>query len=90
LAKAVHTQDASYLDVIHSEVSEWNPSDYAYHLTRRARGLALWFSLAVNGTDAYAAAVEASLDLARRVADRIDETDPDGQRLEDDPVAESR
>nr|MDQ2725802.1 pyridoxal-dependent decarboxylase [Actinomycetota bacterium] len=75
LAKAVHTQDASYLDVIHTEVSEWNPSDYAYHLTRRARGLALWFSVAVNGTDAYAAAVDASLDLARRVADRIDETD---------------
>lgn len=75
LAKAVHTQDASYLDVIHSEVSEWNPSDYAYHLTRRARGLALWFSLAVNGTDAYGAAVDESLDLARRVADRIDETD---------------
>ena len=75
LAKAVHTQDASYLDVIHTEVSEWNPSDYAYHLTRRARGLALWFSLAVYGTDAYAAAVDATLDLARRVADRIDETD---------------
>ncbi|MGI8753908.1 MAG: pyridoxal phosphate-dependent decarboxylase family protein [Acidimicrobiales bacterium] len=75
LAKAVHTQDASYLDVIHNEVSEWNPSDYAYHLTRRARGLALWFSLAVYGTDAYAAAVDASLDLARRVADRIDGTD---------------
>lgn len=75
LAKAVHTQDASYLDVIHTEVSEWNPSDYAYHLTRRARGLALWFSLAVYGTDAYAAAVDTTLDLARRVADRIDETD---------------
>jgi glutamate/tyrosine decarboxylase-like PLP-dependent enzyme len=74
LAKAVHTQDASYLDVIHTEVSEWNPSDYAYHLTRRARGLPLWFSLAVYGTDAYAAAVDATLDLARRVADRIDET----------------
>ena len=28
---------------------EWNPTDYAYHLTRRARGLPLWFSLAVYG-----------------------------------------
>ena len=28
---------------------EWNPTDYAYHLTRRARGLPLWFSLAVHG-----------------------------------------
>src|SRR5579872_5865646 len=53
LAKAVHTQDASYLDVIHTDApEEWNPSDYAYHLTRRARGLALWFSVAVHGLDA--------------------------------------
>lgn len=38
LAKAVHTQDASYLEVIHRDApEEWNPSDYAYHLTRRAR-----------------------------------------------------
>ena len=59
LAKAVHTQDASYLEVLHTDdPEEWNPSDYAYHLTRRARGLPLWFSLAVNGLDAYRAAVE--------------------------------
>lgn len=36
LAKAVHTQDASYLDVLHHDGDEWNPTDYAYHLTRRA------------------------------------------------------
>ena len=53
LARATHTQDASYLDVIHTSEGEWNPSDYAYHLTRRARGLPLWFSLAVYGVDAY-------------------------------------
>ncbi len=35
------------------------------HLTRRARGLPFWFSLAVNGTDAYTAAVEHTLDVAR-------------------------
>jgi aromatic-L-amino-acid decarboxylase len=74
LARAVHTQDASYLDVLHTEApDEWNPSDYAYHLTRRARGLALWFSLAVNGTDAYRDAVETALDLARHTADRIEQ-----------------
>src|SRR6266404_619417 len=62
LAKAVHTQDASYLDVIHTDApEEWNPTDYAYHLTRRARGLPLWFSLAVHGTDAYRDAIEAAL-----------------------------
>jgi aromatic-L-amino-acid decarboxylase len=75
LAKAVHTQDASYLDVLHSEnPEEWNPSDYAYHLTRRARGLPLWFSMAVNGLDAYRDAVEAGLAMAERAADLIGRT----------------
>ncbi len=72
LARAVHTQDASYLDVIHTDGPEaWNPSDYAYHLTRRARGLAIWFSLAVHGTDAYRDAVEAGLAIARAAAEVI-------------------
>ncbi|MGV9775573.1 pyridoxal phosphate-dependent decarboxylase family protein [Streptosporangium sp. NPDC003464] len=72
LARAVHTQDASYLDVLHAEGDEWNPTDYAYHLTRRARGLPLWFSLAVNGTDAYTEAIERGLTLARETAALID------------------
>ncbi|MDE3203512.1 MAG: aspartate aminotransferase family protein [Acidobacteriota bacterium] len=72
LARAVHTQDASYLDVIHTDgPEEWNPSDYAYHLTRRARGLAIWFSLAVHGTDAYREAVESGLAIARDAAGLI-------------------
>ncbi len=74
LAKAVHTQDASYLEVLHTDnPEEWNPSDYAYHLTRRARGLPLWFSMAVNGLDAYRDAVEAGLSIARRAAEIIEE-----------------
>ncbi len=73
LAKAVHTQNAAYLDVVHDPAAEdWNPSDYAFHLTRRARGLPLWFSLAVNGTEAYRSAIEGALDLARRAAALID------------------
>jgi len=75
LARAVHTQDASYLDVIHSDDRAWNPSDLAHHLSRRARGLPLWFSLAVNGTDAYARAVESALDLARWTARRIESSE---------------
>ena len=72
LAKAVHTQDASYLDVIHTDApEEWNPTDYAYHLTRRARGLPLWFSLAVHGTDAYRDAIEAALSTAKAAAELI-------------------
>jgi len=71
LARAVHTQDASYLDVIHVSDGEWNPTDYAYHLTRRARGLPLWFSLAVYGVDAYRDAIEAAVTLARETADLV-------------------
>ncbi len=72
LAKAVHTQDASYLDVIHAgDLTEFNPSDLAFHLTRRARGMALWFSLAVNGLDAYRDAVVAGNEMARYAADQI-------------------
>jgi aromatic-L-amino-acid decarboxylase len=79
LARATHTQDASYLDVIHTEPSdggggEWNPTDYAYHLTRRARGLPLWFSLAVNGIDAYREAIEVAVRLARETAELITAT----------------
>src|SRR4051812_6136712 len=71
LARATHTQDASYLDVIHTAgnvAGEWNPTDYAYHLTRRARGLPLWFSLAVYGVDAYREAIEKAAWLAKETA----------------------
>jgi len=75
LARSVHKQDASYLDVIHAGPVEWNPTDYAYHLTRRARGLPLWFSLAVHGVRAYTEAIEAAISLARRAADEIGSRD---------------
>jgi glutamate/tyrosine decarboxylase-like PLP-dependent enzyme len=71
LARSVHKQDASYLDVIHGNPAEWNPTDYAYHLTRRARGLPLWFSLAVYGVRAYTEAIEGAIALARLAADEI-------------------
>jgi aromatic-L-amino-acid/L-tryptophan decarboxylase len=71
LARPVHSQDASYLDVIHDRPGEWNPADYAYQLTRRARGLPLWFSLSVHGTSAYATAIESALTLARQCADEV-------------------
>src|ERR1700689_142413 len=71
LARSVHKQDASYLDVIHGDPAQWNPTDYAYHLTRRARGLPLWFSLAVHGVRAYCDAIEAAIGLAREAAAEI-------------------
>lgn len=77
LAVKVHTQDASYLDVLHDglPIGDFNPTDVAYHLTRRARGLPFWFSLAVYGTDAYREAVNASIQLARDTAKYIDTLD---------------
>jgi aromatic-L-amino-acid decarboxylase len=89
LAKGVHTQDASYLDVLHTgDDEEWNPTDYAYHLTRRARGLPLWFSLAVHGTDAYTQAVEAGIALARDTAELIRTEYPELELVRD-PVLSS-
>jgi glutamate/tyrosine decarboxylase-like PLP-dependent enzyme len=74
VARAAHTQHAEYLDVLHDASDEpWNASDYAHHLSRRARGLPLWFSLATYGTDAYAEAVETTLSTARLAAALIDE-----------------
>jgi len=66
LARAAHAQTASYLDMIDREAT--NPADLAIHLSRRARGLPLWFSLATHGTDRYSAAIERTLTTAREVA----------------------
>ena len=69
-ARAAHTQRAGYLDVV-TESGEANHSDYAIGLTRRARGLPFWFSLAMHGTQAYTAAVERTLTVARYAAEEI-------------------
>jgi L-2,4-diaminobutyrate decarboxylase len=70
IARTAHQQHASYLETSQTD-PEWNPADYAYHLSRRARGLPLWFSLATYGTDAYRDAVEGVLELTRRTAEEI-------------------
>ena len=70
LARTAHVQEASYLDSLNA-TAEWNASDYAHHLTRRARGLPLWFSLATYGTDTYRDAVEAVLAVTRASAEEI-------------------
>jgi glutamate/tyrosine decarboxylase-like PLP-dependent enzyme len=74
LARAAHTQKAGYLDPVTVE-GEWNPSDFAIQLTRRARGLPFWFSLAVHGTQAYADAVERTLAVTREGRDLIESAD---------------
>jgi L-2,4-diaminobutyrate decarboxylase len=70
IARRAHTQHAGYLDAVNVE-SEWNPSDYALHLSRRARGLPFWFSLAAHGSDAYRDAIESTLAVAREGAQEI-------------------
>ncbi len=70
-ARAVHAQHADYLAFLDA-YGDWNPSDFAIHLTRRSRGLPFWFSLATYGTDAYADAVQVTLDLAVEAGRRIE------------------
>ena len=75
IARAAHTQHAAYLDVLHADDpadEPWNAADYAHHLSRRARGLPLWFSLATHGTAAYSEAVETTLRVTREGADLVE------------------
>ncbi|MER8041717.1 pyridoxal-dependent decarboxylase [Streptomyces sp. NPDC094032] len=69
-AREAHTQQAEFLRIL-DDTESWNPRDYALHLTRRARGLPMWFSLATHGAGAYRAAISQSLRLTREIADEI-------------------
>lgn len=70
LGRAAHTQHGEYLDAL-TESGDWNPSDYAYNLTRRPRGLPLWFSLATHGVAAYRDGVTKNIELAHDIAEEI-------------------
>ncbi|THE08008.1 aminotransferase class V-fold PLP-dependent enzyme [Microbacterium oleivorans] len=74
LGRRAHTQHAEYLDTL-TETSDWSPSDFAAHLTRRARGLPLWFSLATYGAEVYREAITASITLAEQIAAEIESRD---------------
>jgi glutamate/tyrosine decarboxylase-like PLP-dependent enzyme len=65
--RKAHTQHAGYLDAL-TDSQDWNPSDYAIQLTRRTRGLPLWFSLAAHGTQAYSDAIDKTMDIAEHAA----------------------
>lgn len=74
LAKEAHSQQGSYLDIFKDEGAHgFNPTDYQIQLTRRVRGLPLWFSLATHGTDSYKIAVERGLELAQIAGKMIEE-----------------
>lgn len=71
LARMAHTQKAGYLDTLEGE--DWNPSDYGIQLSRRARGLPLWFSLATYGAGAYRTAIEHCITTAHAIAELVRE-----------------
>ena len=66
---AAHGQQDHYLDIV--DKTTWNPSDFALHLTRRPRGLPLWFSLAVYGSQAYSTAIKKTIQVANKIAEEI-------------------
>jgi glutamate/tyrosine decarboxylase-like PLP-dependent enzyme len=70
IARATHTQHGEYLEAL-TESGLWNPSDYSFGLTRRTRGLPLWFSLATHGVAKYRKAIEYNIDVAHEVAELI-------------------
>ena len=74
IARVAHTQHGEYLEPL-NKPGEWNPSDYAINLTRRVRGLPLWFSMATHGAAAYRAAIEENIQLAKRIAAEIESRD---------------
>jgi L-2,4-diaminobutyrate decarboxylase len=72
LAKAAHEQEGSYLEIFKDEGAQgFNPADYQIQLTRRVRGLPLWFSLAMHGVDKYKWAVERGISLANQAGELI-------------------
>ncbi len=74
LAKNAHSQQGSYLDIFKDEGAHgFNPTDYQIQLTRRVRGLPLWFSLATHGTDKYKESVERGIELAQIAGKMIEE-----------------
>jgi L-2,4-diaminobutyrate decarboxylase len=70
IGRMAHTQHGEYLDTL-TNSGEFNPSDYAINLTRRPRGLPLWFSLATHGIDAYREAVTKNIEIAHFAAREV-------------------
>ena len=73
LAAEAHSQKGSYLEIFKDDGAEgFNPADYQIQLTRRLRGMPLWFSLAMHGTDKYRTAIEKGIELAQIAARKIE------------------
>ncbi|MDN5856302.1 MAG: pyridoxal-dependent decarboxylase, partial [Actinomycetia bacterium] len=63
--RAAHTADADYLQdlAVSDEIADF--SDLGPELTRDSRGLRLWLPLHLHGVDAFRAALDEKIDLAR-------------------------
>ena len=76
LAKKAHSQKGAYLEIFKDEGAQgFNPADYQIQLTRRVRGMPLWFSLAMHGTDKYSESIERGIELAKIAAEKIETLD---------------
>lgn len=72
-AKRAHSQKGAYLEIFKDEGAEgFNPADYQIQLTRRVRGMPLWFSLAMHGTEKYRWAIKRGIDLAKVAVEKIE------------------
>ncbi len=76
LAEEAHSQKGSYLEIFKDEGAHgFNPSDYQIQLTRRLRGMPLWFSLAMHGTEKYRVSIERGIELAKIAAEKVEKSD---------------
>ncbi|APG59945.1 pyridoxal phosphate-dependent decarboxylase family protein [Christiangramia salexigens] len=72
LAKKAHSQKGAYLEIFKDEGAQgFNPADYQIQLTRRLRGMPLWFSLAMHGTNKYKEAIERGIELAKLAEQKV-------------------
>lgn len=83
LLSPLFTQSAAYLS--RPDDPRPNLAYLAPESSQRARGLAVWATLRAYGREGYRAMVERHLDLAQRMAARVDEA-PDLERLAEVPL----
>lgn len=69
-ARTAHMQKGEYLEAL-NDSPDHNPADYGFGLTRRVRGLPLWFSMATHGIQAYRDAIALNNQLAQDIAQEI-------------------
>ncbi|MGY5847417.1 pyridoxal phosphate-dependent decarboxylase family protein [Salegentibacter sp. HM20] len=73
IAANAHSQKGAYLEIFKDPGAQgFNPADYQIQLTRRLRGLPLWFSLAMHGTNKYREAIERGIELAQIASEKIE------------------